>query len=85
MVDGNEPKFGGMIKSDGKMLVTGKLTNPGLDAKLMNWQSLPPMMSGMSYKIWCETIWEMRSNFLNSVISLRRNETDRIAGMLESL
>ena len=47
VVDGNEPESGGTIKRDGKMLVTGKLTNPNLEAKLMIWQPLPPMMSGM--------------------------------------
>jgi hypothetical protein len=35
VVDGNEPESGGTIKRDGKMLVTGKLTNPSLEAKLM--------------------------------------------------
>ena len=83
VVDGNEPESGGTIKRDGKMLVTGKLTNPSLEAKLMIWQSLPPMMSVMSYEIRCETIWGMRSNSSNSIISLRRNKTNRIAGMLE--
>jgi hypothetical protein len=35
VVDENEPESGGTIKRDGKTLVTGKLTNPSLEAMLI--------------------------------------------------